>query len=215
MTADVLMSRHTSAWQAATVHPFLAGVRDGSLPEHSFDRWLAQDYLFAQALVRAQSRIAATAPLADVGLLAGGVVATVAELGWFKEMAAGRGLARAVGPAADYLAAAAVVGVGIWMLTRRAEDEETASRIAGVSGLALVALGLSISMDEFAIGFSLGLVKLPIVPVIAAIAVLAFAVSQLGLALGSLVSARLRGHAEQAAGVALIALGVYLIVIAS
>jgi hypothetical protein len=62
MTADALMSRHTAAWQAATVHPFLEGVRDGSLPEHSFDRWLAQDYLFAQALVRAQSRIAATAP---------------------------------------------------------------------------------------------------------------------------------------------------------
>ena len=71
MTADALVSRHTAAWQAATVHPFLAGVRDGSVPEDSFDRWLAQDYLFAQALVRAQSRIAATAPFADVGLLAG------------------------------------------------------------------------------------------------------------------------------------------------
>jgi Protein of unknown function (DUF732)/TENA/THI-4/PQQC family len=68
MTADALVSRHTSAWQAATVHPFLAGVRDGSLPQHSFDRWLAQDYLFAQALVRAQSRIAATAPLATLPL---------------------------------------------------------------------------------------------------------------------------------------------------
>ena len=48
MTADAVMSRHTAAWQAATVHPFLAGVRDGSLPEHSVDRWLAQDYLYAQ-----------------------------------------------------------------------------------------------------------------------------------------------------------------------
>jgi hypothetical protein len=38
---DALMSRHTAAWQAATVQPFLEGVRDGSLPEHSFDRWLA------------------------------------------------------------------------------------------------------------------------------------------------------------------------------
>src|ERR1700694_2771992 len=93
MTADALVSRHTAAWQAGTVHPFLAGVRDGSLPEHSFDRWLAQHYLFAQALVRAQSRIAATAPLADVALLAGGVVATVGELGWFEEMAARRRLA--------------------------------------------------------------------------------------------------------------------------
>ncbi len=56
------MTRHAAAWQAATVHPFLAGVRDGSVPADSFDRWLAQDYLFAQALVRAQSRIAAAAP---------------------------------------------------------------------------------------------------------------------------------------------------------
>jgi formylaminopyrimidine deformylase / aminopyrimidine aminohydrolase len=93
LTTDALLTRHAAAWQAATVHPFLAGVRDGSVPEDSFDRWLAQDYLFAQALVRAQSRIAAAAPLADVGLLAGGVVATVGELGWFEEMAARRGVA--------------------------------------------------------------------------------------------------------------------------
>ena len=93
MTADALLTRHAAAWQAATVHPFLACVRDGSVPADSFDRWLAQDYLFAQALVRAQSRITAGAPLADVGLLAGGVVAIVGELSWFEEMAARRGLA--------------------------------------------------------------------------------------------------------------------------
>jgi thiaminase len=93
VTAAALLTRHAAAWQAATVHPFLAGVRDGSVPADSFDRWLAQDYLFAQALVRAQSHIAAGAPLADVGLLAGGVVATLGELGWFEEMAARRGLA--------------------------------------------------------------------------------------------------------------------------
>jgi formylaminopyrimidine deformylase / aminopyrimidine aminohydrolase len=93
VTADALLTRHAAAWQAATVHPFLACVRDGSVPADSFDRWLAQDYLFAQALVRAQSRITAGAPLADVGLLAGGVVAIVGELSWFEEMAARRGLA--------------------------------------------------------------------------------------------------------------------------
>jgi len=47
LTADALLTRHAAAWQAATVHPFLAGVRDGSVPEDSFDRWLAQDYRFA------------------------------------------------------------------------------------------------------------------------------------------------------------------------
>ena len=92
MIADALVSRHMAARQAATVHPFLAGVRDGSVPEDAFDRWLAQDYLYARALVRAQSRIAAAAPFADVGLLAGGVVSTVGELGWFEEMAARRGV---------------------------------------------------------------------------------------------------------------------------
>lgn len=130
-------------------------------------------------------------------------------------LAAGRGLARAVGPVADYLAAAAVIGVGIWILVSRHEDERGASRIAGVSGLAMIALGLSISTDEFAIGFSLGLVRLPVVPVIVAIAVLAFLASQLGLALGSVISERVREHAEQVAGVALIALGGYLIYVAS
>jgi thiaminase/transcriptional activator TenA len=93
MTADALLTRHAAAWQAATVHPFPAGVRDGSVPADSFDRWLAQDYLYAQALVRAQCRIAAGAPFGDVGMLAGGVVATVGEVGWFEEMAARRGVA--------------------------------------------------------------------------------------------------------------------------
>jgi thiaminase/transcriptional activator TenA len=93
MNADALLARHAAGWQAATVHPFLDGVRDGSLPADSFDSWLAQDYLYARALVRAQSRITAAAPFADVGLLAGGVVAIVQELAWFEEMAARRGVA--------------------------------------------------------------------------------------------------------------------------
>jgi thiaminase/transcriptional activator TenA len=93
MTAASLVTRHPAAWERATVHPFLAGVRDGSVPDEAFDRWLAQDYLYARVLVRAQSRIAAGAPLADIGLLAGGVVATVGELRWFEDMAARRGVA--------------------------------------------------------------------------------------------------------------------------
>jgi manganese efflux pump family protein len=127
-------------------------------------------------------------------------------------LAAGSGLARAFGPVADYVAAAAVIAVGVWMLVRRDEDEERAGRIAGVSGPAMIGLGLSISADELAIGFSLGLSGLPAVPVIVAIGVQTLIVSQLGLAIGSLVSERFREHAEQVAGVALIALGCYLVV---
>ncbi len=126
-------------------------------------------------------------------------------------VAAGGGLARALGPVADYLAAAAVIAVGVWMLVAGDDDDQTAPKIAGAHGLAVIALGISISLDEFAVGFSLGLARLPIVAVIIAIAVQAVVASQLGLALGTVISDRLREHAELVAGLALVVLGGYLI----
>lgn len=126
-------------------------------------------------------------------------------------LAAGGRLARAIGPAADYLAAAAVIAAGCWMLFGRDDGEDAASRLTDARGLAAVVLGLSISMDELAIGFSLGLAGLPAAPVIAAIALQALVASQLGLALGAVISTRFREHAEQVAGLALIALGCYLV----
>jgi putative Mn2+ efflux pump MntP len=127
-------------------------------------------------------------------------------------IAAGGGLARVVGPTADYLAGAAVIGVAVWMLVSGDHDEGQAGRMSGTRGLAALALGVSISMDELAIGFSLGLARLPAVPVIVAIAVQTLVVSQLGLALGAVVGERFRERAEQLAAVALIALGGYLII---
>jgi manganese efflux pump family protein len=126
-------------------------------------------------------------------------------------LAAGGGLARVIGTTADYLAGAAVIGVGVWMLASGDDDEARAGRVPGAHGLAVIALGVSISIDELAIGFSLGLARLPVVPVIVAIAVLALAASQLGLALGAVVGERFRERAAQAAALALIALGGYLI----
>ena len=127
-------------------------------------------------------------------------------------LAVGSALARGIGHIADYLAAAAVIGVGIWMLLAGDEDEEEkASRVMTSHGLALVGLGISISLDELAIGFSIGLVRLPVSAVIAAIALQAFVAAQLGLAIGGKVAERWRERAELVAGIALILLGAYLI----
>ena len=127
-------------------------------------------------------------------------------------LAVGSALARGIGPGADYLAAAAVIGIGIWMLLAGDGDEEdTASRILTSRGLALVGLGISISLDELAIGFSIGLVRLPVGAVIPAIALQAFVAAQLGLAIGTKIAERWRERAEQIAGIALILLGAYLI----
>jgi manganese efflux pump family protein len=126
-------------------------------------------------------------------------------------LGAGGGLARLAGDAADYLAAAAVIGIGAWMLAS-GDDDEAAERLAGARGLSLLALGVSISLDELAIGFSLGLTRLPAAPVIIAIAAQALVASQAGLALGGVVGERFRERAGQLAGVALILLGVYLVI---
>src|SRR6202008_3903814 len=97
--------------------------------------------------------------------------------------------ARGIGLAADYLAAAAVIGVGAWMLLAGGTDEEDQrGRMASSRGLAMIALGISISLDELAIGFSIGLTHLPVPAVIVAIAAQAVLAAQLGLALGARIA---------------------------
>jgi putative Mn2+ efflux pump MntP len=124
----------------------------------------------------------------------------------------GTALARGIGDVADYVAAAAVIAIGAWMLLARGTDEqEKSSRLSGGHGLALIALGISISLDELAIGFTIGLTRLPTIAVIVAIALQALLAAQIGLALGAKIAERWRERAEQAAGIALVLLGVYLI----
>lgn len=121
-------------------------------------------------------------------------------------------LAHGIGVAADYLAAIIVGGIGAWMLLSDDQDEEAkASRITTSRGLALMGLGIGISMDELAIGFSIGLTRLPVTTVIAIIALQAFTAAQLGLTTGAKIAERWRERTERLAGITLIALGAYLI----
>jgi putative Mn2+ efflux pump MntP len=124
----------------------------------------------------------------------------------------GAALAHGIGQVADYVAAAAVIGIGGWMLFADDEGEEDkAARLPTSRGLALIGLGISISLDELAIGFSIGLSSLPVTAVIVAIALQAFIAAQLGLALGAKIAERWRERAEKLAGIALILLGLYLV----
>ena len=124
----------------------------------------------------------------------------------------GNVLAHGIGVAAGYLAAIVVSGIGAWMLLSDDQDEEAkASRITTSRGLALMGLGVGISMDELAIGFSIGLTRLPVTAVIAAIALQAFIAAQLGLTTGAKIAERWRERTERLAGITLILLGAYLI----
>ncbi len=125
----------------------------------------------------------------------------------------GRGLGHAIGEVADYVAATALLALGVWMLV--AEDEEEGEKVGSLSsrnGLALLGLGISISLDELAMGFTIGLLHLPVVLSVLLIGVQAFAVAQLGLRLGARLGEAAREWAERLAGVALFGLGIVILV---
>ena len=92
MRAAGLIQQHPEAWRGATNHPFLDSLREGTLSPQAFEVWLAQDYLFVGDLLPFQARLLARAPRPAQAVLAGGLVAVEAELGWFEDMARGRGL---------------------------------------------------------------------------------------------------------------------------
>lgn len=83
---------HDSLWSAATQHPFLDAVREGTITDSAFDRWLVQDALFVADLLVFQARLLARAPREAQTTLAGGCAALVAELDWFDEQAASRSI---------------------------------------------------------------------------------------------------------------------------
>jgi putative Mn2+ efflux pump MntP len=125
----------------------------------------------------------------------------------------GRGLGAAIGGVAEYIAAAALVGLGIYMLLgdEEAEGEKVAS-LSNLTGLALIGLGISISVDELAMGFTIGLLHLSLILAVVLIGVQAFLVAQLGLRLGARLGEAAREWAERLAGVALVGLGALILI---
>jgi len=124
----------------------------------------------------------------------------------------GVGLGRVIGGWSEYVAIAALAGLGLYMLFGRDEDDERVRKLVTSTGTAMVVLGLSVSLDELAIGFSLGLLNVPIVPAIVLIAAQAFIVSQVGFAIGGKVGEATREGAERLAGAVLIVIAGALLV---
>ena len=125
----------------------------------------------------------------------------------------GHALGHAIGSAADWVAVAILAAPGGWMLFHEEGNEgEKAADLATRGGFAVIALGISISLDELAMGFTIGLLHLSLWSAVVLIGAQAFLFSQLGLRLGSRLNESLRERTEQLAGLALLGLAVLLIV---
>lgn len=124
-------------------------------------------------------------------------------------LALGSVLARAVGDVASYLAIALLLGIGAYAIWEGTHGEEKTYSAVGLAGLAVLAL--SVSLDELAVGFSLGLLHVPVVLAVAYIAVQAFIVTLIGTAVGQKLGERMAESAELVSGVALVGLGLFLL----
>jgi thiaminase/transcriptional activator TenA len=60
-----LWDEASEVWRAIREHPFIGGVRDGTLPLDTFRYYLTQDYLYLEAFGRAVAQILAKSPDSD------------------------------------------------------------------------------------------------------------------------------------------------------
>lgn len=124
---------------------------------------------------------------------------------------AGAPLHSLIGDYADYTAYLLLIGFGTYTVLHKKDDESSRiSSMVGGWGWSALILGLSISIDEVAIGLTLGLLGFPILPVLIAIGAQAFIFSQVGFWLGRKLSENFREKAETIAGIALVFIGCIL-----
>jgi manganese efflux pump family protein len=123
----------------------------------------------------------------------------------------GRALGHLLGGAADYIAIGVLALLGLWTVVHKESDEGgRVAQLAGGQVLVLLTLGLSISLDELVVGFTIGLLHLSLWLAVVLIGAQAFLFTQIGLRLGARLSETLGGRAEQLAGLALLGLAVLL-----
>ncbi len=122
----------------------------------------------------------------------------------------GRLLGHALGTAGDTVGAVLLVALGGYFLfSSHAEEATPTAESSGFAGWLLIGLGLSISLDEVAVGISFALLGVPIIPAVVAILAQAFIFSLIGSSLGQGLSRRFGGVAEPLAGIVLALLGLF------
>lgn len=122
----------------------------------------------------------------------------------------GRVVSGAVGDAASILGIAVLFGVGLWMVYETLSGKEEADLdVEHWRGLLLTSL--SISLDELAIGFSMGALGVPIPLTIGLIVAQAFVVTSIGTGLGNCIGEKLAERGELVAGLVLCGLALALV----
>jgi putative Mn2+ efflux pump MntP len=129
----------------------------------------------------------------------------------------GQRLGVLLGEIAAYVAAAILITIGgreIIETVRDADDDdgEIAPTSPPEKQYALILSGFSVSLDELAVGFALGVFNVPLGLTFAYIGVQAFVLTFIGLWFGQRLGHQFGERAELAAGVVLVLLGIALVI---
>jgi manganese efflux pump family protein len=129
-------------------------------------------------------------------------------------MLIGRVAGTFLGGWAGYGGIAFLLLAGLLLLRPGQKESDEAGRLrllAHARGVAILDLGLSISVDELTVGLSAGLLGLSIVLTVLWVAIQAFLATQAGLRLGGRLGEAVRERAEWVAGAALIVVALVLL----
>lgn len=126
----------------------------------------------------------------------------------------GHGLATSLGGATRWtggglLAVAGAYELIGWVRERRAPAEPTRAG-GGWGGWRLLVSGAALSLDNLAVGFALGTLKVPVAIAVIVFGVVSVAMSLAGLELGAKIGAVAGAHGELLAGLVLIAVGAFM-----
>lgn len=122
----------------------------------------------------------------------------------------GHSISGSLGHAANLVAAGILIAYGFYSVLRRGDETETAARLDRARGIAALLIGLSVSLDGLAIGFTYGLLDVPVILVTALIFIQAFVLSQIGFAVGGSLPLSFRQSGEKLAGIAIFGIGCYI-----
>lgn len=115
-----------------------------------------------------------------------------------------------LGSITSYLGIILLFGMSIWMFKESFKDNDKKLHIHTWKGLMLTSL--AVSMDELAVGFTMGTLGFPIIPVVILTASQAFVITFLGIFFGNIIGEKFIKRGEILTAVILFALAVLLLV---
>ncbi|RUS45797.1 manganese efflux pump [Cohnella sp. AR92] len=123
----------------------------------------------------------------------------------------GSAFGRFFNEAISIIGALLLIGVAIYFLIWDKDDEESRVLSQPLSGWPLAVAAIGISLDELAVGFSAGLLEMPIALTVLFIAVQSFAFAMIGVTFGAKLKPFLGEWAEKASGIILGLMGVWML----